>query len=155
MKSIVWEKPAASGRRKPFDAGRFFRSILHQAETAHTLTAKQIAAIGKLASRNSEQIPGYAELAKELNLTAPESAEEDTVKNGEGQNAGADLTQTCEELFRRVEAITEWKPAAKRGRRTYDDKAFVDSLHDQFLRKGSLSDKQVAALQKLLAHYEK
>ncbi|MBO4618985.1 MAG: type I DNA topoisomerase [Victivallales bacterium] len=155
MKSIVWEKPTATGRRKPFDAGRFFRSILHQAETAHTLTAKQIAAIGKLASRNSEQIPGYTELAKELNLTALESAEDDAVKNGKGQNAGTDLTQTCEELFRRVEAITEWKPAAKRGRRTYDDKAFVDSLHDQFLRKGSLSDKQVAALQKLLAHYEK
>ncbi|MBR4125322.1 MAG: type I DNA topoisomerase [Victivallales bacterium] len=154
MKGIAWEKPATSGRRRAFDAGRFFRSILHQAESTNTLTSKQIAAIGNLASRNAEQIPGYAELAQELGLSTPEPTDNVTVVT-KAQSSDADLAQTCEELFKRADAITEWKPAAKRGRRTYDDKAFVDSLHDQFQRKGILSEKQVAALQKLLAHYEK
>ena len=155
MKSIVWEKPAAgTGRRKVFDAGRFFRSILRQAETTGSLTPKQIAAVESIASRSADQIPGYDELAKELNLAPAKTEANDAQDATAAQANAADLAQTCEELFRRADAITEWKPAAKRGKRTYDDKAFVDSLHDQFKRRGALSEKQVAALQKLLTHYE-
>ncbi|MBP5300153.1 MAG: hypothetical protein J6Y80_01995, partial [Victivallales bacterium] len=149
MKAIEWEKPAANDRRRSFDIGRFFRSLVKQAETTHALTPKQIAAIGSLATRHASEIPGYAELARELNLPS----EENTAAQ---ENATAEVSaKTCEELFQRAETIAEWKPAAKRGKRTYDDKAFVESLHDQFLRRGALSDKQVAALQKLLAHYGK
>ena len=167
MKGITWEKPVASGRRKPFDAGRFFRSILRQAETNHALTPRQMAAIGNMASRSADQIPSYAELAKELNLppagtdgaTAQEDiAADDADKQPEaapGSGINADLAKVCEELFRRAAAITDWHPATKRGRRVYDDKAFTDSLQEQFQRKGMLSEKQIAALQKLLSHYEK
>ena len=107
-----------------------------------------------IASRSADQIPGYDELAKELNLAPAKTEANDAQDATAAQANAADLAQTCEELFRRADAITEWKPAAKRGKRTYDDKAFVDSLHDQFKRRGALSEKQVAALQKLLTHYE-
>ena len=161
MKGITWEKPVATGRRKPFDAGRFFRSLLRQAETNHALTPRQIAAIGNLASRYADHIPGYEQLAKELNLpeAKAEGAEEELSKQENATTPDAtganDLAKTCEELFRRADAITEWHPATKRGRRVYDDKAFTDSLREQFLRKGTLSERQVAALQRLLAHYDK
>lgn len=49
--------------------------------------------------------------------------------------------------------ITEWRPKAKRGKKVYDDEAFVKSLSDQFARRHSLSVRQVAALRRVLAVY--
>lgn len=42
----------------------------------------------------------------------------------------------------------------KRGRRTYDDQAFVASLRQQFAAKGALSERQVAAFSKALGKYK-
>ena len=49
--------------------------------------------------------------------------------------------------------IREWRPKAKRGKKIYDDEAFVQSLADQFARRHSLSVRQVAALRRVLAVY--
>ena len=58
-------------------------------------------------------------------------------------------------LLEFLATVTEWAPAERKGRRTYDDKAFYQSLAEQFNSGRKLSDKQVAALKKLAARYQK
>jgi hypothetical protein len=57
------------------------------------------------------------------------------------------------ELLQMVDRIAEWKEPARRGRRVYDDRAFVKSLQDQYARRSSLSPRQVAALRRILFNY--
>ena len=54
----------------------------------------------------------------------------------------------------RNEEVSEWRPPAKRGKKTYDDKEFVHSLADQYARRHSLSARQVAALKRIIAAYK-
>ena len=49
--------------------------------------------------------------------------------------------------------ITTWREPVKRGKRTFDDKEFADSLADQFARRKTLTPRQVAALKKMLITY--
>jgi hypothetical protein len=49
--------------------------------------------------------------------------------------------------------VAEWKPPVQRGRRTFDDKAFYQSLAQQFERRKALSDRQRAALKRMLRNY--
>jgi len=41
----------------------------------------------------------------------------------------------------------------KRGKRVFDDREFLESLAGQYKAKGTLSDRQVAALKKMMARY--
>ena len=57
-------------------------------------------------------------------------------------------------LLALFDGMDEWRPSAKRGKKTYDDKSFVKSLADQFARRHSLSVRQVAALKRVVAAYK-
>ena len=57
-------------------------------------------------------------------------------------------------LIALVGKVTEWRPSSKKGRKTYDDKAFVQSLVDQFERRRSLSPRQVMALKRVPVAYK-
>ena len=57
-------------------------------------------------------------------------------------------------LLALFDGVTEWRPPAKRGKRTYDDKEFVKSLSDQYSRRHSLSPRQVAALKRVISVYK-
>ena len=50
--------------------------------------------------------------------------------------------------------VSAWEPPVKRGRYTADDKKFYESLRKQFSEKKILSEKQVAALKKLVEKYK-
>jgi len=50
-------------------------------------------------------------------------------------------------------AIETWNPPVKRGKREFNDSEFYESLSTQFQGKGSLSDRQVAALKKMIGRY--
>ena len=49
--------------------------------------------------------------------------------------------------------IKTWREPVKRGKRTFDDKEFADSLSGQFARRKTLTPRQVAAMRKLLLSY--
>jgi hypothetical protein len=51
--------------------------------------------------------------------------------------------------------VEKWAEPVQRGRRTYDDKEFFESLSRQRGNGKTLSDKQLAALRKLAAKYAK
>ena len=47
-------------------------------------------------------------------------------------------------LLKLLSEVKNWHEPAKKGKRTYDDKAFVDSLAEQFARRKMLSERQAA-----------
>ena len=49
--------------------------------------------------------------------------------------------------------MKEWKEPVKRGKRVFDDQAFLKSVSGQFERRGSLSPAQINAIKKMLARY--
>jgi hypothetical protein len=59
-------------------------------------------------------------------------------------------------LIEHLDGVKEWAPEQKRGKRTYGDKRFVDSVLKQ-LDDGEkpITDRQLEALSKLAVHYEK
>ena len=52
-----------------------------------------------------------------------------------------------------LDEVKEWREPQKVGKRTYDDKAFVDSLAEQFARRKMLSERQAAALRRMVSVY--
>ena len=50
--------------------------------------------------------------------------------------------------------MTDWRPPVRRGKKTYDDREFVQSLADQYARRHVLSSRQVAALRRVATAYK-
>ncbi len=51
--------------------------------------------------------------------------------------------------------ITEWEPETKRGKRTYSDKTFVESLREQVTKaEKPISERQIDALKRILCRYK-
>jgi DNA topoisomerase I len=49
--------------------------------------------------------------------------------------------------------VTEWRASVQKGKRVFDDKAFYESLVAQYEKRNVLSDKQFAALKRLVSVY--
>ena len=135
-------------RGRTFDDKKFFDSLRKQAETGKLLSDKQLEALGKIALRYREDISDYAAIAKALNL--PEESEI-AAENADSAVSQDDTAALLEELSK----VVNWNPPERRGRRTFDDKAFYSSLAEQFGNGRKLSDKQLAALKKLAERYRK
>ena len=146
MKKVKWEEPVKRGKRV-YDDGKFFRSILKQAEASRSLTPSQASAVLKLASKYAAVIPGYAELVGEMAGNVAGDAGTTAVA------AAGVPKEECAALMAEAAAISNWQEPVKRGRRVYDDKEFVESLREQFARRGTLTERQVAALRRVLEKY--
>ena len=133
-------------RGRTFDDKKFFDSLRKQAESGKLLSDKQLEALGKIAQRYRESITDYPALAKALDLPEEETPELD---NAQSAASADDTAALIEELAK----VTNWNPPERRGRRTFDDKAFYASLAEQFNNGRKLSDKQLAALKKLAERY--
>ena len=143
MKDIKWQ-PAEKRRGRDFDDNKFFESLRKQSEAGKALSEKQLAALAKIFTKYGEQIPAYNELAPLLGMEVkPEETEAD---NDEKR-------KQVEDLLRAFENVTQWAEPVKRGRYVYDDKEFVASIRKQASAGKVLSDKQVAALNRLAAKY--
>ena len=154
MEKIEWEKPVKRGKRV-YDDEKFFRSLQRQAQSDGSLTEAQIAVLSKLAAKYAGKIAGYAELAASLGW----QQESDTAEPSEDGTPVAAAPPPPEEvkkikmLLGMASQIKNWREPTSKGKRVYDDREFVSSLEKQFQQKGNLSERQVAALVKLLSKY--
>jgi hypothetical protein len=124
--------------KKTYDDGKFCASLREQAEGGKALSERQLAALGLILAKYAEQIPDFEAIRSSLKLAdKPEPADS-------GQSAA---------LLELMKAVQSWNPPVKRGKREFNDRDFYESLSGQFAGKGALSDKQLAALKKLLARY--
>ncbi len=114
----------------------FVESLGAQVAGGRRLSDAQIGALDSIVVSHSGAIEGFEEKRELLALNA--TVQEDTESGP---------------LLEAMSAVTEWKPPVKKGRRVFDDKAFYESLSEQFERRKSLSPRQRGALKRLCGRY--
>jgi DNA topoisomerase I len=127
-----WEPPVKRGRRT-YDDAETVADLRKEVAEGRRLTAAQGRMLHALACRYMEQIP--SELAQALQLETPAAPRDETA----GKLA----------MF---EGVAFDEPR-KVGQRVYDDGKFVRSIQRQVESRKRLSEKQVAALDRLLLKY--
>jgi hypothetical protein len=152
LQSVKTADPETARRRggRKFDDKKFIASIRNQLEDGRLLSDKQINAVKKITVKYKEQIPDYEKLSVKLNLTENAPGTE-----AKGTAASSESTEEIQKLIDQLAEITEWEKPVKKGFRTFDDKSFYASLSKQFAVKKNLSEKQVAALKKIVGKYIK
>jgi hypothetical protein len=119
---------------------KFINSLNQQATNGKRLTDNQIRALDRVLARYAHAIPTYDEIAQTLGLPPAAAAPEPDNESGA--------------LLALFKNISVWREAKSRGKRTFDDKAFIDSLANQFGQRQWLSPKQRAALKKMVVTYK-
>jgi len=130
--------PARKVGSRTYDDKKFCDSLRQQVQNGRRLSDRQVAALDSVLLKYSDRIEGFEAVRGELNL----AAKADPADAGQ---IGA--------LLGLLKPIQTWNPPVKRGNREFDDRSFYESLAGQFGSKGALSDKQVAALKKIVARY--
>ena len=133
---------AALDRLAGFKPDKFISSLRSQFERGRILSARQIAALVRSVLEKTSGRPDAPEIAERLKPFAAESDRAERVQD-----------PAIPALLALFDGFAAWREPVKRGARTYDDKAFCESLKAQYVRSGSLSPKQFAALKKLAASY--
>ena len=121
----------------------FLKSLHDQWDRGRELTMKQFSSLARAVGEKAAALPEFADVRAKLSEYVPEDptlvADDPTVPK-------------LLDLFKNV---TEWRPVVKKGKRVYDDNAFIDSLSDQFARRHSLTSRQIAALRRVTVLYKK
>ncbi|MBT3376137.1 MAG: hypothetical protein HN742_07280 [Lentisphaerae bacterium] len=151
--TIEWAEPTKRGRRT-YDDSAFVVSLREQAQKDEKrLSDKQWMALLGLAARYAEQIPGLFEAADELDVRPRIEQLISEIAEAGSQP----VTPPTSEDVALVKALTEvdWPPPVKRGRRTFNDRRFYQSIADQVEGGSALSDAQQASLKRLVVKYRK
>ncbi len=119
---------------------RFVDSLRQQAESGRKLSENQLAALNRIIGRNAAQIPEFERVKEELGLDGVDAVVEEDHESGP--------------LLELMAAVTAWREPTKRGKMTFDDHAFFESLSRQYGLKKSLSPRQRAALKKMVFRYK-
>ena len=120
----------------------FYKSLREQFEHGRGLSMKQFSILAKAVGENAVALEDGEVVRTKLAEFVPggfREHEDDPAIPG---------------LLALFDGVTEWRPPAKRGKKTYDDKEFVKSLADQYERRHSLSPRQVAALKRVISVYK-
>jgi DNA-binding NarL/FixJ family response regulator len=75
------------------------------------------------------------------------------IVDGEAAEERPDNEAAANELLACLASVTTWNPPVKHGKRTYDDKEFVNSLKGQLSEKHFLTERQFEALKKMARGY--
>ncbi|NCC51421.1 MAG: type I DNA topoisomerase [Spartobacteria bacterium] len=136
LKEITFEEPRTVGERT-FDDAVFCSSLRDQVENGKRLSSRQIKYLDRLLNKYADQLGGVEAVSKKFDF-APDVVVEDTESGP---------------LLELMAHVQQWRDPVKRGKRTWDDHEFYDSLKKQFEGKGALSPRQVAALKKMIPRY--
>lgn len=146
-------EPVTKRGRFSYDDRKFFDSLRKQALSGRALSEKQLAALRKMAQKYRGELTDPALVDRVLGMEAAAApAKEEGGAAGETAAAPVASPET-ERLLEGLKAVTQWAEPVKRGRFTYDDKAFYESLAKQYAAGRRFSEKQQAALAKMAAKY--
>ena len=119
----------------------FLKSLREQVDRGRVLSPKQFQILARSVGENAGALDDAEQVRSRLAPYVPggfEVAKDDPA---------------VPDLLKMIECVKEWKPPAKRGKRTYNDAEFVASLRDQYLRRRALSPRQVIALKRVCVSY--
>ena len=158
-----WEIPERTAGKRAFDDRKFFASIETKYEKDGLISGRQWEALLTLALKYEKDIPELGKLAEEYGFAddlaaaaarrsdAERAREERKAKRLEAE-AAAPSQDGIPQVFAAMENIRWAEPEKRRGR-IYDDRKFFDSLKKQCDSGKSLSEKQIAALGKMVDKY--
>ena len=116
---------------------KFVDSLVSQVEGSRRLSDAQLKALDRVILARSEAVPDFEARKAELGLDKAEETEDALSRI----------------LLEAMGHVGEWKPPTKRGRRTFDDKAFYESLSGHYESKRFLSVRQCGALARMVTRY--
>lgn len=138
LEELDFDEPRKVGKRT-YDDGKFVTSLKQQVQSGKRLSDRQVGALDSLLVKYSKQIPDFDQVKENLGLKVKDNSE-----------AAGEISK----LFELCKNIETWNPPVKRGKREFNDADFYESLSTQFDGKGTLSDRQVAALKKMIGRYK-
>ena len=145
-----FDPPVKIGRRTHDDA-EFVDSIRKRLDDQATISDRQWEAVINMAARYAPRVPSVLDCASKYGLT--EILQEKMTKLAESQAAPREpIAPETVALLEAMSQIT-FKPAVKRGRRTYDDGKFYRSLREQVAQGKALTPPQIKALLQLASNY--
>ena len=119
---------------------KFIDSLAQQVASGRRLTAPQSAALDRALVRHAAVIPNFEQEKRQLGIVVEAASMEPDHESGP--------------LLEVMGKVATWREAVKRGKKTFDDKEFFESLSRQFKQRGGLSPRQRAALGKMLFRYK-
>jgi hypothetical protein len=137
LSRVTFEEARKVGKRT-YDDKKFVASLGDQITMGKRLSDRQLAFLDSLLTKYSEQIPGFEALRIEFKLDEKKEVEADP---------------STAPMLEMMANVKEWAEPTTRGKREFNDKTFYESLASQFKSKGTLSDRQLAALKKMAARY--
>ena len=120
----------------------FLKSLYEQFEKGRGLSPKQFGILARAVGENAGALEDCEQVRAKL---------AEFVSGGFAPKAEDPSIPSLLKLF---DDVTEWRPAAKKGKKVYDDHEFVRSLADQYSRRHSLSSRQIAALKRVATIYK-
>ncbi len=136
-------EPAEKRGRFTYDDRKFFESLREQALSGRALSERQNSALARMARKYYSELTDPELVASILGLEAGPS----------GEAAGSENAAEADRLLQELSRVTVWAAPSKKGRFTYDDKVFYESLSNQRASGKELSDRQMAALRRMAAKY--
>ena len=119
---------------------RFFDSLAEQVRGGKRLSDRQRHYLGEIFLNAASRVPDFS----------PALCESLGVEYHEPVRIDADRVSA---LLSGLSHVTKWNPPVRHGRRTFDDREFVASVAAQFGSRGSLTERQLAALDRLFLRY--
>ncbi len=116
---------------------KFAQSLADQVEGGRRLSPAQLKALDRMMLSNSARIENFEAMKAELGL--------------EGQELPED--KESPELIQLMTSVKTWNPPVKRGKREFNDETFFASLQQQSAQRGYLSERQRAALKRMIRRY--
>ncbi|MCQ2388384.1 MAG: type I DNA topoisomerase [Kiritimatiellae bacterium] len=123
------------------DDDKFLSSLRAQFGRNRTLSPRQLAALVRSTLERCAALPDADAIRERLGKYAPADAE-----------ARVD-DPVLGEMLEKFAGFSDWKAPVKRGKRTYDDREFAESLSSQYAQKHSLSVRQAMALRRMAWNY--
>ncbi|MCR5413120.1 MAG: type I DNA topoisomerase [Kiritimatiellae bacterium] len=120
----------------------FLKSLREQVDRGRGLSPKQFSILARSVGENAGALPDCGEIRSKLAEFVP------------GGFSSQDDDPAVPGLLELMKTVTEWRPPAKKGKKIYDDRGFVDSLAEQYSRRHSLSPRQVMALRRVAVAYK-
>ena len=119
----------------------FLKSLREQVERGRGLSPKQFTVLAKAIGENASALDDCEEVRAKLVEFVP------------GGFSTIETDPAVPDLLKLMASVTEWREPARKGKKVYDDKGFVDSLSEQYKRRHSLSPRQVMALRRVAVAY--
>ncbi|MBQ6136411.1 MAG: type I DNA topoisomerase [Kiritimatiellae bacterium] len=120
----------------------FLKSLREQFDRGRGLSPKQFSILAKAVGENAAALDDCDAVRGKLAEFVP------------GGFTGNSTDPAVPGLLKLMEGVTEWREPAKKGKRVYDDKGFVQSLAEQYANRHSLSPRQVMALRRVAVAYK-